>query len=169
MRYLFMSIAAGALLYFPVAPGYAQSLPQASKVLAALQIVDPAEFTAANYKPGTVRHIVLFRYKDSVPAQQRAQAMQQFLALKEGALRNGHPYIRALHAGVQNSHEAFGQGFDQAFIVEFASQGDRNYYVGTPAVTDPAYFDPQHQKFKDAIGPLLADNGVLVFDFSTTQ
>ena len=128
-----------------------------------------AEFTAPTYRPGVVHHIVLFRYKRDVGLEQRAAILQRFQALKLTALRDGRPYILAIHAGTQNSHEGLGQGFDQAFIVEFGSEGDRNYYVGTPAVTDPAFYDPVHHAFKKDVGPLLADEGALVFDFASNQ
>ncbi len=123
------------------------------------------EFTAPDYKPGIIRHVVLFRYKPEVGDAQRMAVLLRFRNLKNSALRNGRPYIISIHAGRQNSHEGLGQNFDQIFIVKFRSEGDRNYYVGTPAVTDPAFYDPQHQKFKEFIAPLLADNGSLVFDF----
>ena len=54
-----------------------------------------------------------------------------------------------------------------AFVVRFASEGDRNFYVGAPIVTDPAYCDRQHHAFKGIVGPRLDRQGagVLVFDF----
>lgn len=129
--------------------------------------ISAAEFTATTYKPGIIRHIVMFRFKADVSADQRAGIFQSFQKMKHTALRGGLPYILAIHAGVQNSHEGLGQGFDQAFIVEFGSEGDRNYYVGTPAVTDPEFYDPVHQAFKETVGPLLANGGALVFDFAS--
>ncbi len=69
------------------------------------------------------------------------------------------------------SGEGASQGFEQRIVVTFKSQGDRNYYVGQPVVTDSNYCDPAHQAFKDFVGPLLerddAGNvtGVIVMDF----
>ncbi|MFD1199029.1 Dabb family protein [Brucella gallinifaecis] len=123
-------------------------------------------FTAPGYKPGTIQHIVLFKYKNSVTAAQIEEVRKRFLALKTKARRNGKPYIQRLEAGAQNSGEGADQGFQEGFIVTFRSEGDRNYYVGTPVVTDPKFFDSEHQKFKDFVGPLLAEKqGALVFDF----
>lgn len=123
-------------------------------------------FTAPGYKPGTVQHIVLFKYRKSVTPAQIEEVRNRFLALKTVAKRNGKPYILRLEAGAQNSGEGADHGFQEGFVVTFRSQGDRNYYVGTPIVTDPKFFDPAHQKFKDFVGPLLAEkDGALVFDF----
>lgn len=132
--------------------------------------VNPAKFTASDFKPGTIQHIVLFRYKPMVSAEQRREVFDRFLQLKDKAKHNGQPYIVSIKAGAQNtSLEGAGQNFDQAFIVEFRSEGDRNYYVGTPAITNPDFYDPAHQKFKELVGPLLADKGAIVFDFTTAQ
>ena len=55
------------------------------------------EFTAPNYKPGVVRHIVLLRYKPEVSDAQRIAILERFRNLKNTSLRNGHPYIVAIH------------------------------------------------------------------------
>lgn len=126
-------------------------------------------FTAHNYHPGIIKHIVLFRYKENVTPEQKKEVIQQFLKLRDSK-RPGeqHPYVISIMTGSQNSGEKVSMGFEQAFIVTFNSEGDRNYYVGTPLVEDPAYYDPNHAEFKKFVGPLLANNhGVLVFDFNT--
>lgn len=123
------------------------------------------EIVRQQYRPGLVRHIVLFRYKKTVTQQQKQEVIKYFLALKHLARRNGALYVISIESGKQDSGEGVSQGFEQGFIVTFKSQGDRNYYVGTPVVTNPAYYDPAHQKFKDFVGPLLDKNGSLVFDF----
>lgn len=127
------------------------------------------EIVSPHYKTGLIRHIVLFRYKDSVTAPQKREVIKRFLALKYLARRDGEPYIVSIDTGKQNSGEGASQGLEQGFIVTFKSQGDRNYYVGTPVVTNPAYFDPAHQKFKNFVGPLLDKNGALVFDYKIEQ
>ena len=129
--------------------------------------IDAGSYTAAGYHPGRVQHIVLFKYQDSVTAQQRQEVTRRFLALKTLCQREGKPYIESIVAGRQNSGEGAARGLEQGFIVTFASEGDRNYYVGTPVVSDARYYDPAHAEFKRYVGPLLAgDGGVLVFDFS---
>lgn len=123
-------------------------------------------FTSSHYKAGLVRHIVLFRYASNVTAFQKNQIKARFLNLKNTCLRNGRPYIVSIEAGSQNSFEQADQGLEQGFIVTFNSQGDRNYYVGHPVVADEKLVDPAHDAFKKIVGPLLDNNGVIVFDFA---
>ncbi|AOF17049.1 TPA: Dabb family protein [Yersinia enterocolitica] len=124
-------------------------------------------FTEHNYNPGIIKHIVIFKYKSSVTTEQRNEVVKRFLQLRDSKRPgNNSPYILEIITGSQNSGEKANMGFEQAFIVTFATEGDRNYYVGTPVVEDPTYYDEQHAEFKKFAGPLLADsNGVLVFDF----
>ena len=124
-------------------------------------------FTASSYRPGRTEHIVLFKYKDDLSDEQKQIIKKKFMSLKKASKRNGVPYIASIITGSQNSLEQLSKGYEQAFIVTFRSEGDRNYYVGTPAVADPQYYDPLHQEFKNFVEPYLNDgaNGVLVFDF----
>jgi hypothetical protein len=89
------------------------------------------------------------------------------MALKKASKRNGVSYIASIITGSQNSLEQLSKGYEQGFIVTFRSEGDRNYYVGTPAVVDPQYYDLLYQEFKNFVEPYLNDgaNGALVFDF----
>ncbi len=129
-------------------------------------LLGPAAFTAPGYKPGAIRHIVLFRFRDGVTPARVAEVKRRFLALRQEARRNGRPYILQIDAGAQISGEGADHGYRLGFVVSFGSEGDRNYYVGTPIVTDPAFCDPAHQRFKDFVAPLLAEtDGALVFDF----
>ena len=124
-------------------------------------------FTASNYRPGRTEHIVLFKYKDDISEGQRQLIKKKFMALKSASKRNGVPYIASIITGNQNSLEQLSKGYEQGFIVTFRSEGDRNYYVGMPAVADPQYYDSLHQEFKSFVEPFINDgaNGVLVFDF----
>lgn len=128
--------------------------------------VGVAQFTASSYKPGRVKHIVLFRYASNVSTEQKKAVVKAFMAMKE-TRRGNIPYIEAIEAGEQNSGEKMNCGYTQGFIVTFRSEGDRNYYVGSPIVNDPVYTDPAHTAFKRFVAPMLAkDGGVLVFDFT---
>jgi hypothetical protein len=138
---------------------------QQDKLKKELDSVGAARFTHSDYKKGQLRHIVLFRYKPSVNAEQRLEVTNRFMALQK-SLRNNKPYISSIEEGLQSSGENADQGLEQAFQVTFNSEGDRNYYVGEPIVTDARYFDLAHQKFKAFVGPLLALQGVLVFDYT---
>ena len=127
----------------------------------------PEEFTARQYRPGRVVHIVLFKFAPSTPESVLAEVTERFLALKESPREDGEPYILSIDAGPQASgEEAVGADYDLAFVVVFASGGDRNYYVGEPVVSDPRFFDGAHAAFKEFVGPLLDGGDVLVFDIA---
>jgi hypothetical protein len=137
---------------------------------ATLAKMGPEAFTADDYNPGTMRHIVLFRYAIGVSAEQRGQVVERFLALQDRCRRkNGARYILNIETGAQTSGEGADKGLEQGFIVSLKSEGDRNYYVGTPVVTDPRFHDDAHQAFKDFIMPADAKalvSDALVFDFA---
>lgn len=128
-------------------------------------------FTDSKFnKNGIIRHIVAFRYKDNVTTTEKNEIKRRFLELKKISKRNKEPYIVSIETGKQTSGEGFAQKFDQIFIVSFQSEGDRNYYVGKPIVTDERYYDIAHQKFKDFVEPFLYDPinplGAAIFDFT---
>ncbi|VVE75815.1 Dabb family protein [Pandoraea sputorum] len=139
--------------------------PAAQRLAEELQRVGVDRFVSPEYKPGRVRHIVLFRYKSTVTDVERANITHRFLALRN-SLRNDSVYIASIETGIQNGGEQLDQGLDQAFLVTFRSEGDRNYYVGRPLVQDAQFFDPQHEAFKAFVAPFLAPSGVVVFDYS---
>ncbi|MBL7235724.1 MAG: Dabb family protein [Komagataeibacter hansenii] len=122
-------------------------------------------FTAPDFHPGKVRHIVLMRFLPTITDAQRAEVVRRFMALGQVSRRdNGQQVIADIETGVQMSGEGVDQGFGQGFVVTFNSEGDRNYYVGKPVVSDPAYFDPAHEAFKKFAAPYII--GVLVFDYA---
>lgn len=125
-------------------------------------------FTAPSYRPGLIRHIVLFRLQSEATPAQRDGVTQRFLQLQDACRRHGEPYILSIETGAQSSGEGADGGFEQGFVVTFGSEGDRNYYVGTPVVTDAHYYDPAHSAYKESLAGLLLPGpaGVLVFDFA---
>ncbi|MGQ5837771.1 Dabb family protein [Serratia sp. IR-2025] len=132
------------------------------------EAIGNSAFTAEDYKPGLLKHIVLFRYKKNVTPSKKYAVVNRFLALRQ-SIRPGasSPYILSIVEGMQNSGEGVDGGFEQGFIVTFKSEGDRNYYVGKPLVDTEGDYDEAHDAFKQFVAPLLSDdNGVLVFDFS---
>jgi hypothetical protein len=142
------------------------SLTPAQQLQQDLQTVGVQEFTSPDYKPGLIRHIVLFRHAPGVTDAQKEEAKTRFLALQDLCIRNGERYIISIDTGSNISGEGASQGLEQGFIVTFKSQGDRNYYVGQPVVMNPNHYESAHQAFKDFVGPLLDTNGSLVFDFA---
>ncbi|WP_307852516.1 Dabb family protein [Glaciihabitans sp. dw_435] len=127
---------------------------------------DAAAFTARDFRPGAIRHIVLFRFRDGTSDTQMDDVERRFRALAYTPRDDGLPYILSIDAGPQMSLEGAGSGFDRGFIVTFASVGDRNFYVGTPVVSDPRHVDAEHDAFKRWVAPLLAPDGVVVFDLT---
>ncbi|WP_317230787.1 Dabb family protein [Clavibacter sp. MX14-G9D] len=128
-----------------------------------------AQLTARDHMPGLVHHIVLFRLRDDAAPEDREEVERRFRALADSPHPDGSgPYIRSLHAGRQSSPEGVGRGFELGFVLTFASEGDRNLYLGEPLIRDPARIDAAHAAFKHFVGPLLAPDphGVLVLDFT---
>ncbi len=171
LSFLAFSLIAAQALALPTV-GHAASAQQVTqsptdKLKEELAGVGVEAFTSPEYKKGLVRHIVLFRYADDVTAAQKKEVKDRFLALQKSE-RNGKRYILSIETGAQNSGEGVDDSLEQAFVVSFKSQGDRNYYVGQPIVTDANFYDPNHQAFKEFVGPLLHKDplGVLVFDFA---
>ena len=118
---------------------------------------------------GPVWHIVLFKLNENVSSETRAEVAERFQAL-EGSERDGEPYILDIVHGTQNSVEGVDRGYELGFIVKFANEADRDFYVGRPFVDQGAEYDEAHDEFKSFVGPLLAgENGVLVFDFTEQQ
>lgn len=130
---------------------------------------DEHELTDRGYRPGLIRHIVLFRYRPDASEADLDSIRQRFHQLRASP-RNGEPYILAIESGEQNSPEGLGQGYHHGFIVSFASEGDRNYYVGEPLISDPDLYDPLHHAFKNFISPYLdpGQGSALVFDFTSS-
>lgn len=130
---------------------------------------DEAALTATDYRPGIVRHIVLFRYRDSTTRAQRQEIGKRFHALAASP-RNGERYIISIESGLQNSLEGHHHGLEHGFIVTFKSEGDRNYYVGTPLIRNSQFYDAAHGDFKRFLAPHLDPTtpSVVVFDFTVS-
>ena len=144
--------------------------PVVQKLISECNAVGVDTFTSATYKVGEIKHIVLLRYKRTVTLEQKEEAKQRFFDLKNTAQRAGKPYIDSIVGGEQRSGEALDEGFDHGFIITFQSEGDRNYYVGSPIISVSPYYDKAHESFKRYISSLLAaDRGALVFDFHSVR
>jgi len=134
-----------------------------NKFLAALAAVLIASPAFAD-----IQHIVLLRYKPGVTAEQKAWIATRFLALKDLATRNGKPYIGSITGGKAISKEGFDQGLEQAFVVTFKNEADRNYFVGKPYSNA---MDPTHEAFAQIVVRRVAVDssgkiaGLFVFDY----
>ena len=79
----------------------------------------------------------------------QAEVATRFLALKDLVKRNGQPYIVSITGGTAISKE----GLEQAFVVTFKNEEDRNYFVGKP-YSDT--MDPAHEALVQVVVPLIA-------------
>ncbi|KAF1960139.1 hypothetical protein CC80DRAFT_489355 [Byssothecium circinans] len=119
-----------------------------------------AEKASLSRKPQPVvpptAHIVLFEFKKGATSFQVKDVTSRMLALKKSCLHPStkRPYIKSITGGKDNSPEGLQNGASHGFIVHFASNEDRNYYVND---------DPSHQAFKEAAGPYLEK--AIVVDF----
>lgn len=134
-------------------------------VQAEQRAVGVTRFTAPDYKPGLLRHMVMFTFRPGTTAAQRAEVTRRFMALASLSRRpDGKPVVTSIETGAQSSGENTDLGLEQGYLVTFASEGDRNFYVGRPVVTEARFFDPAHDAFKTFAAPYLAR--VVVFDFT---
>jgi hypothetical protein len=119
-----------------------------------------------------IQHIVVIGYKPGVTAEQKAGIATRFLALKGLAKRNGKPYIASITGGTAISKEGFDQGLEQAFVVTFKNEADRNYFVGKPYSN---VMDPAHEALVQIVVPQVAVDsagkmtGLFVFDYDDSS
>jgi hypothetical protein len=96
----------------------------------------------------TLRHVVLFAFKDSATVAQIDAVVADF-----GTLKDRIPGITAFEWGTNVSPEGLNQGFTHCFTLTFASEEDRNIYLLHAA----------HQAFVDTLGAVLERS--LVVDY----
>ena len=97
-----------------------------------------------------LRHVVLFKFKDSSTDEQVKQIEDAFCALPDKV-----DAIYDLEWGTDVSVENRQQGFTHCFLVTFLSEDDRAKYIPHPA----------HKAFGELLGPHL--DKVLVIDYWT--
>ncbi|MFT5737293.1 MAG: hypothetical protein ACJAU2_000444 [Maribacter sp.] len=97
-----------------------------------------------------LRHVVLFKFKDSTANEDIKKVEAAF-----GALPSKIPQIIAYEWGTNNSPEGINKGLTHCFFLTFKSEEDRAIYLP----------HPDHKAFVDVLGPHLDD--VLVLDYWT--
>ncbi|KAI1294399.1 stress responsive A/B barrel domain-containing protein [Xylaria venustula] len=104
-----------------------------------------------------VNHLVLLQLKAEASAEQVDKAYAQMLSLKDDCLHptSQKPYIKSLTGGKDNSPEGRQNGIDYAFVVEFESVEDRDFYVSN---------DPAHKAFITDVSPIIEK--AIVVDYS---
>ncbi|OTA99280.1 hypothetical protein M426DRAFT_325263 [Hypoxylon sp. CI-4A] len=103
-----------------------------------------------------LKHLVLFQFKTGTSAEVVKEATSRMLGLKESCVSptSQKPYIKSLTGGKDNSPEGFQNGITHAFVAEFESPDDREYYINK---------DPAHEEFKVFVVPLIEK--LVVVDF----
>ena len=96
-----------------------------------------------------IRHIVLFKFKPTVPAAEVASLEAEF-----AGLRDKISAVQSLEWGTNTSQEGLAKGFTHCFTLTFASEADRAAYLPHPL----------HQAFVARVRPALDD--VLVLDYT---
>ena len=132
-----MSCRAGILLAFAMAV-VVSATPSAA--------ASAAEPTAAR----TLRHVVLFRFKDSSTPADVARIVEAFRGLPQRI-----PEIKGFEWGTNVSPEGKAEGFTHCFFVSFATEADRDAYLPHPA----------HKEFVGIVGPHV--DKVCVVDYWT--
>lgn len=101
-------------------------------------------------KKKQLRHVVIFKFKESASADDIAKVETSFKAL-QGKI----PQIKDYEWGINNSPESLNKGFTHCFFLTFDSEEDRAIYLP----------HPDHKAFAGALGPVIED--VLVVDYWT--
>jgi hypothetical protein len=119
----------------------------AAAILTAGGLRAPAAEPAA---PRTLRHVVLFKFKDSSTPADVARIVEAFRGLPKRI-----PEIKGFEWGTNVSPEGKADGFTHCFFVTFATEADRDAYLPHPA----------HKEFVGVVGPHV--DKVCVVDYWT--
>lgn len=107
-----------------------------------------AQATTASEKKKLLRHVVLFKFKDTSSPEDIKKVEEAFRELPKKIKQ-----IKSLEWGTNNSPENLNQGFTHCFFVTFASEKDREIYLP----------HPDHKDFGAVLRPHL--DKVLVVDY----
>lgn len=118
----------------------------------AMTISRTTESTAAE-KPGKVlRHIVLYKFKDGLPAAQVQEVADAFAALPKKI-----DTVAGFEQGTNVSPEGKSEGFTHCFVVTFRDEQGRAVYLEHPA----------HQEYVKLVRDRREK--VIVFDYWTNE
>ncbi len=98
--------------------------------------------------PKVLRHVVMFKFKESSTADDIKKVEEAFVALPKKIKT-----IKSIEFGTNNSPEKLNQGFTHCFILTFKSEKDRDDYLP----------HPDHKAFGKVLGPHL--DKVMVLDY----
>jgi hypothetical protein len=95
-----------------------------------------------------LRHVVLFKFKDSSSKEDVQKVVDAFRSLKTSI-----PQVADFEFGTDNSPEGLANGFTHCFLITFKSEADRDVYLP----------HPKHKEFVDILKPHL--DKVQVIDY----
>jgi len=98
----------------------------------------------------TVRHVVVFKYKEGTAASDIQKVNDSFRALQDKI-----PGIVSFEYGINNSPEGKDQGFSHVYLLTFESAEARDAYLP----------HPDHKKFGEMLGSLDVLEDVFVVDY----
>lgn len=78
-----------------------------------------------------ITHVVIIKMNPTLDEEKAQEVCQRMLSLKTECIHSAtnQPYIVHSSGGKDNSPEGRQGGFTHAFVVEFASSADRDYYA----------------------------------------
>ncbi len=101
---------------------------------------DRAESNPQGERKTMLRHVVIFKFKETSSAADVQKVVDGFRGLKAKI-----PQIASFEFGTNNSPEGLNDGFTHCFLVTFKDEKDRDVYLPHPA----------HKAFVDVLKPHL--------------
>lgn len=95
-----------------------------------------------------LRHVVLFKFKDTSSKEDVQKVVDAFRSLKTSI-----PQVAEFEFGTDNSPEGLANGFTHCFLITFKSEADREVYLP----------HPKHKEFVEILKPHL--DKVQVIDY----
>ncbi|MCU0713486.1 MAG: Dabb family protein [Pirellula sp.] len=104
--------------------------------------------TAQEKESRMLRHVVLFKFKDTSSKEEVEKVVDAFRSLKTSI-----PQVADFEYGTDNSPEGLANGFTHCFLITFKSEADRDVYLP----------HPKHKEFVEVLKPHL--DKVQVIDY----
>ena len=112
-----------------------------------LILASSSQSFAQNEKKSMLKHVVLFKFKESASPENIQQLVEAFKALKTSVKE-----VKAFEWGTNNSPENLNEGLTHCFQATFASEADRDAYLVAPA----------HKAFVEQFAKPYVDKAVVV-------